>query len=121
MIGRVQCIVLDCPDARQLAEFYRGVLGGVVNRRDPRWATSETFMTLHVDDGSVLAFQRVDEFKPSRWPDSDSPQQLHLDVDVPDIDVAEREVLALGATLLHADARGWRIFADPAGHPFCLL
>jgi hypothetical protein len=104
-----------------LSQFYRGVLGGEVNRPDPRWATSETFMTLHVDDGSVLAFQRVEEFQPPRGPASEFPQQLHLDVDVPDLEKAEQEVLALGAMLLQADARGWRIFADPAGHPFCLL
>ncbi|MGH3382796.1 MAG: VOC family protein, partial [Actinoallomurus sp.] len=40
---------------------------------------------------------------------------------VPDLDRAQEQVLDLGATLLLADSRGWRIFADPAGHPFCLL
>ena len=50
-----------------------------------------------------------------------SAQQIHFDVEVPDLDQADKLVLAIGATLLHADPRGWRIYADPAGHPFCLL
>jgi hypothetical protein len=53
VIGRVQCIVIDCPDAVELAQFYRALLGGEVNRPDPRWSTSEAFTTLHVDDGSI--------------------------------------------------------------------
>jgi catechol 2,3-dioxygenase-like lactoylglutathione lyase family enzyme len=121
MIGRVQCIVIDCPNARELAEFYRALLGGEVNRPDPRWSTSSAFMTLHVDDGSVYAFQSVANFRPPRWPDPAEPQQFHLDLDVPDLGQAQDAVLALGATLLCIDERGWLVFADPAGHPFCLL
>lgn len=52
--------------------------------------------------------------------DPEHPQQAHLDIDVPDLDAAEPAVLALGAVRLH-DAGGWRIYADPAGHPFCLV
>ncbi|MFF4413486.1 VOC family protein [Streptosporangium sp. NPDC001559] len=121
MIGRLQCVVLDCPDVLELARFYRSLLGGVVNRPDPRWAVDDDFSTLHTGSGLVLAFQRVEDYRPPRWPDSAHPQQFHLDVDVPDLDQAQNEVLSLGATLLHADPRGWRILADPAGHPFCLL
>jgi catechol 2,3-dioxygenase-like lactoylglutathione lyase family enzyme len=121
VIGRVQCVVIDCPDSSQLAEFYLAVLGGEVNRPDPRWSTSSAFVTLHADDGSIYAFQSVENFRPPRWPDPEQSQQFHLDIDVPDIEQARDAVLALGATLLHADARGWLVFADPAGHPFCLL
>ncbi|MEU1877999.1 VOC family protein [Streptosporangium sp. NPDC020072] len=121
MIGRLQCVVLDCPDVLELARFYRSLLGGVVNRPDPRWAVDDDFSTLHTGSGLVLAFQRVEDHRPPRWPDSAHPQQFHLDIDVPDLDRAQDEVLSLGATLLHTDPRGWRIFADPAGHPFCLL
>lgn len=121
MIGTLQCVVLDCPDARELASFYQALLGGTVNQPDPRWGVSDDFSTLHTGSGLVFAFQRVMDHRPPRWPDSARPQQFHLDLDVPDLDQAQEQVLGLGATLLHVDARGWRIFADPAGHPFCLL
>jgi catechol 2,3-dioxygenase-like lactoylglutathione lyase family enzyme len=120
VIGRLQCVVLDCPDVRQLAQFYQAILGGEVNRRDRRWATDDDWATLHTETG-VFGFQRVADYRAPRWPDPGYPQQFHLDIDVPDLDTAQQEVLALGATLLQADTRGWRVFADPAGHPFCLL
>ena len=118
--GTLQCVVLDCADADALARFYQSLLGGEVNRRDPRWATGEDFSTLHTS-ALVLGFQRVARYQPPQWPDAAHPQQFHLDVEVPDLDRAERLVLASGATLLRADPRGWKIYADPAGHPFCLL
>jgi catechol 2,3-dioxygenase-like lactoylglutathione lyase family enzyme len=121
VLGKLQCAVLDCPDAMELAQFYRSLLGGAVNQPDPRWTVSSDFSTLHVDSGPVLAFQRVADHRAPRWPDPAYPQQSHLDVEVPDLDVAQAQVLAQGARLLHADPRGWRVFADPAGHPFCLL
>ncbi|MFI5524160.1 VOC family protein [Streptomyces platensis] len=121
MIGKLQCVVLDCPDALELARFYQSLLGGAVDQPDPRWAVDDDFSTLHTDSGLVLAFQRVKDYQAPQWPDSTYPQQFHLDLDVPDLDLAQEQVLGSGATLLHVDARGWRIFADPAGHPFCLL
>ncbi|MCZ4119769.1 VOC family protein [Streptomyces sp. H39-S7] len=121
MIAKLQCVVLDCPDARALARFYGTLLGGAVNRPDPRWAVGDDFCTLHLESGLVLAFQRVADHRPPQWPDAAHPQQFHLDFDVPDLDAAEKRVLDLGATPLQADSRGWRVYADPAGHPFCLL
>ena len=121
MIGKLQCVVLDCSDVLELARFYQSLLGGAVNQPDPKWAVSDDFSTLHTGSGMVFAFQRVEDYRPPRWPDSTYPQQFHLDVDVPDLEQAQEQVLGFGATLLHVDTRGWRIFADPAGHPFCLL
>ena len=121
MIGKLQCVVLDCSDVLELARFYQSLLGGAVNQPDPKWAVSDDFSTLHTASGMVFAFQRVEDYRPPRWPDSTYPQQFHLDVDVPDLEQAQEQVLGFGATLLHVDTRGWRIFADPAGHPFCLL
>lgn len=121
MIGTLQCVVLDCPDVLELARFYEALLGGVVDQPDPRWAVSDDFSTLHTGSGLVFAFQRVEDYHAPRWPDVAHPQQFHLDLDVPDLERAQEQVVALGATLLRADPRGWRIFADPAGHPFCLL
>jgi hypothetical protein len=121
MIGTLQCVVLDCPDAFVLARFYQEMLGGEVNQADARWGTGDDFSTLHTGSGLVFAFQRVPDFHAPHWPDSAHPQQFHLDLEVPDLDAARPQVLELGATLLHADPRGWSVYADPAGHPFCLL
>jgi catechol 2,3-dioxygenase-like lactoylglutathione lyase family enzyme len=121
MIGTLQCVVLDCPDVAALASFYQAVLGGVVNQPDPRWSTGADFATLHVTGGIVLAFQRVSNFLAADWPDSTRPQQLHLDIDVPDPDAAHERVVSLGARFLRDEPRGWRVYADPAGHPFCLI
>ncbi|WP_395295707.1 VOC family protein [Kitasatospora hibisci] len=120
MIGKLQCIVLDCPDPAALARFYAALLGGEVDRPDRRWSLHADWSTLHTEDGTVICFQRVADHRPPRWPDPAHPQQVHLDIDVADLDAAEREVLALGATRL-SDAGGWRVYADTAGHPFCLI
>ena len=123
MIANLQCVVLDCADVGSLSRFYQQLLGGEVNRRDPRWSVDDTWATLHTDSGLVLAFQRVSDYLPPRWPDPARPQQFHLDLGVENLDKAEQEVLDLGATPLDVGdkQRNWRVFADPAGHPFCLV
>ncbi|WP_030971672.1 VOC family protein [Streptomyces sp. NRRL S-1824] len=134
MIAELQCVVLDCPDPARLAEFYRSVVGGRVNEPDRRWGLDENWATLHTDTGLVLAFQRAADHRPPQWPDPARPQQFHLDFGVPDLDAAQAEVVAAGASVLddgstdgagEADPeraqRPWRIYADPAGHPFCLV
>ncbi|MGW6538534.1 VOC family protein [Streptomyces sp. NPDC055051] len=123
MIARLQCVVLDCPDARELAWFYRALLVGTVDRPDPRWSLDDDWSTLHTEDGLVPAFQRVADHRPPRWPDPGHPQQFHLDLGVEDLDEAQARAVAGGATVLDGgDAHGgWRVLADPAGHPFCLV
>ncbi len=116
MLGRLHSLVVDCPDPRALAAFYEQLLGLERVEDAEDWVTSE-------GTGARIAFQRVEEFVPPRWPDPAAPQQMHLDVLVDDLDVAEPEVLALGATLLEGSDKpiGFRVYADPAGHPFCLV
>ncbi|MFD5769119.1 VOC family protein [Streptomyces sp. NPDC127049] len=123
MIARLQCVVLDCPDVRELARFYQALLGGAVDRPDPRWSLDDDWSTLHTEDGPVLAFQRVADHRPPRWPDPEHPQQFHLDLGVEDLDEAQAMAVAGGATLLAGgeEQGGWRVLADPAGHPFCLV
>jgi catechol 2,3-dioxygenase-like lactoylglutathione lyase family enzyme len=121
MIAELQCIVLDCPDPAGLAAFYQSVLGGSVDRPDSRWRVGGDWSTLHTGSGLVLAFQRAENHRPPVWPDPTRPQQYHLDFGVPDLDRAEVEVLDAGAHLLDDSAQGWRVYADPAGHPFCLV
>lgn len=123
MIAELQCVVLDCPDPAGLAEFYRSLLGGTVNRQDQRWTLDQDWATLHTPAGAVLAFQRASDHLPPQWPDPARPQQFHLDLGVVDLDRAHEQVLARGAVALDEGpaGRSWRVYADPAGHPFCLV
>jgi catechol 2,3-dioxygenase-like lactoylglutathione lyase family enzyme len=117
MIGRLEKTVLDCPDPRGLAAFYAEALGMRVNEDSDDW------VVIGVEPGArQLAFQRAAKWAPPRWPDPEHPQQLHLDIRVDDVDAAERAVVALGARRLPAEREsGFRVFADPVGHPFCLV
>ncbi|WP_432135439.1 MULTISPECIES: VOC family protein [unclassified Streptomyces] len=114
-VAELGAVVLDCPDPRSLAGFYAEVLGGTVEG-DGEW------VDLKMPGGRSLAFQAAPGFVPPRWPAPDHSQQFHLDLTVPDLDAAEEKVLALGARPLDTEdrSRGWRVYADPAGHPFCL-
>lgn len=118
MIGVFDVLVIDCPNPGELAEFYAAVLGVEVYSRDDNWAE----IAAQVGPRPLLAFQRVDgEYTPPQWPGQDVPQQMHIDVKVDDLDVAEPAVLALGATKTGSDHETFRVYLDPAGHPFCLI
>lgn len=117
MIGTLASVVLDCPDPKGLAAFYAAVLGGDVEEVEEDW------VVLRATDGVRLSFQLAPELREPQWPDPERPQQFHIDVRVEDLDAAQEAVLALGAKLLEGDLggeRNWRVFTDPAGHPFCL-
>jgi hypothetical protein len=119
-LATLECVVLDCPDPRQLAAFYHCLLGGSINQPDLRWTVGDRWATLHTPAGQVLAFQAVDPYVLPRWPDPAHPQQFHLDFHVQALEQTHQSVLALGGRLLES-APGWRVYADPAGHPLCLL
>lgn len=115
-IATLGAVVLDCPDPVALARFYAAMIGGTVEDDGEGW------VELTGAPGTPLAFQAAPGFVPPRWPRPDGSQQFHLDLTVPDLDAAEREVLALGARPLDTEdrKRSFRVYADPAGHPFCL-
>jgi len=109
-------LVIDCPDPAALAGFYAALLDWSVEVDDDgSWADARSA------DGQVLSFQQVHDYRPPDWPDQAVPQQMHLDVVVEDLDRAEAATLQLGATK-HREQPGtsFRVFLDPAGHPFCL-
>ncbi|ANJ07870.1 MULTISPECIES: VOC family protein [Streptomyces] len=112
-------VVLDCPDPHALARFYAGVLGGTVEDRSD---DQDEWVDLNLPGGRTLAFQGSPGHVPPKWPGDDGAQQFHLDLDVKDLDAAEKTVLELGARPLDAEdrTRTFRVYADPAGHPFCL-
>ena len=114
-LATLDVVVLDCPDPRALAGFYAGVLGGTIEDQG-EW------VDLKLPGGLQLAFQEAPGFVPPKWPAPEHSQQFHLDLQVDDLDAAEKGVLELGAKPLDAEdrERTFRVYADPAGHPFCL-
>ena len=119
MALRVGLVALDCDDPEALADFWSRLTGWPVRER-----RTETWLQLVPPDGGVtLAFQGVEDYRPPTWPDDEVPTQEHLDLDVEDLDAAEAEALAAGA--VKADYQPmpdrFRVFLDPAGHPFCLV
>lgn len=117
VVGSLEKTVIDCPDPRSLARFYCQVLGMRVNEDLGSWVVIGSGPGLR-----QLAFQQVTEWVPPRWPDPAHPQQMHLDIRVSDADRAEQELLALGATRVHGEHEtSFRVFTDPAGHPFCIV
>jgi predicted enzyme related to lactoylglutathione lyase len=109
---------IDCPDAGALAGFYSALLGLPVRSVEATgaWVGSEDPVPM-----SQVLFQQVEGYNPPRWPDPAAPQQMHLDIAVTDIDAGEAEAMGLGATRLPGEGENWRVYADPAGHPFCLI
>ena len=113
-IARYPVTVLDCPDPKALADFYAALL-------DWKVEPSADWYQVRGDQGQCIAFQEVDDYTPPQWPGQQVPQQMHLDVIVDDLDEAEAAVLELGATKHdHQPGTTFRVFLDPAGHPFCL-
>ena len=131
----LRTVVLDATDSRALGEFYRELLGFVYRsgdelpppgQPDPQ---GEDWLVLRDRTGDArLAIQHVDDLATTTWPDPAVPQQLHLDLTVPNMDeltVQRDRALALGATVLldrSADPdEPLYVFADLAGHPFCIF
>jgi catechol 2,3-dioxygenase-like lactoylglutathione lyase family enzyme len=115
---RIHSVVLDCPDPAALAAFYAALLGVPVARDDGDWVVvgDEADATR-----PVLAFQLAPDLVPPDWPDPARPQQVHLDLIVDDVAAAEARALELGARRLPGEGDDFRVYADPAGHPFCLV
>ncbi len=114
-IARLTTFVFDCRDPQASADFYAALTGWEITRTDADW--------IEVSGGSgvALGFQLAPDHEPPTWPSSEHPQQAHLDFDVDDLDAGEEAALAIGARKAavqpHPD---YRVFLDPAGHPFCL-
>jgi catechol 2,3-dioxygenase-like lactoylglutathione lyase family enzyme len=115
MIGQLHSVVLDAPDAHALATFYARLLGMEV-----KGSPGDDWIVI-TGAGYRIAFQQAPDLRPPDWPDPERPQQFHLDIRVADIDEAEPQVLALGARRLPGGGGDFRVYADPAGHPFCLV
>jgi catechol 2,3-dioxygenase-like lactoylglutathione lyase family enzyme len=110
-VGRLHHLIVDTPDPARSAEFWAAVLGRPITYRD-----DDFVVVAESDRASGMAFQRSSDHVPPTWPAAGVPQQMHLDVMVDDVEAAAARVVGLGARRLSGN-----VFADPAGHPFCLV
>ena len=111
---RLNGTTVNAPDALALARFYAEITGGIVSGT-ASWAAV-------TGENGFVAFQQVDDFRPPQWPGSIVPMQMHLDFLVDDLEVTGARVLAAGASRLDFQPNSDHcfVYADPAGHPFCL-
>ena len=110
---KLYATTFDAPDASGLARFYADLTGLEVAYDGPEGA-------LVSGPGGSVMFQQVAEYTAPQWPDPARPQQGHLDLVVDDLDAGEARAIERGATRLEGGGKTFRVFADPAGHPFCL-
>ncbi|MFI6235233.1 VOC family protein [Micromonospora sp. NPDC050784] len=134
-VPKLCSVVLDCTDARALAEFYRQLLGYVYRPGDepPAAGTADErggdWLVLRPPGGGPqIAFQQVEHLPEATWPTNTVPQQLHLDLTVESVDellVQHERVLRLGGRLrydrIDDPDEPLRVYADLAGHPFCVF
>jgi catechol-2,3-dioxygenase len=128
-------VVLDATNARTLAEFYRQLLGFAYRPGDEPPGPGQVDLTggdwlVLIDSRGLarIAFQQVSALPQVTWPEGDVPQQFHLDLTVPsrqELTNQHNRALRLGARLLEDrssdDEEPLRVYADPAGHPFCIF
>jgi predicted enzyme related to lactoylglutathione lyase len=106
-------INLDATDPAALATFYSKVLGWEVLH------TSEEYAMIG-DDSTSIGWGRLPGYSAPGWPNETAPKRYHLDFYVDDLDKAEEQALALGATKPDGqpNPERWRVLLDPSGHPF---
>ncbi|HWV22691.1 MAG TPA: VOC family protein [Thermomicrobiales bacterium] len=106
----VGSIAIDCPDPKALATFYSTLLGLEMSGDD----------AFVLPNGMEVWFQGVENYQAPTWPTQERGQQMHFDLMVDDMDAAQTQVMDLGAKLVDDSPERFRVFLDPAGHPFCL-
>ncbi|MFD8096084.1 MULTISPECIES: VOC family protein [Streptomyces violaceusniger group] len=112
-------VIIDAAEPDPESAFWHRLLGGSI-------AKTATHHFLRIDGFPVLVIQRAEGHVPPKWPDGDS-QQMHIDLTTDDLAAADRRALDAGARRLNptddvdpAAQNGGRVYASPAGHPFCL-
>jgi hypothetical protein len=115
--GTLLRVVIDCADPPVLARFWGALLD--MPRRVEE--SADRIVIARDDDRlPMIAVQRVADYQPPRWPDPDHPAQMHFDIFFDDRARKERLALELGATRIPPQGGSCPVYADPAGHPFCL-
>lgn len=118
-VGRLTQLILECDDAERLAAFWQKVLDLPEPEGNSDW------LTLRWEPVGRFSFHRVPGYRPPSWPGERGEQHVHFDLLVDDLGDAGRAVEKAGARplteVLDPGPKAWRIYADPAGHPFCLV
>jgi hypothetical protein len=113
-VPRFDTVTIDCPEPGALARFYAALFEWPAPAREGDYVSVDP-----PGGGTALNFQRVADFVAPTWPDPAVPQQMHLDLAVEDLDAAHERAVGLGARHLDTQEK-FRVYADPAGHLFCL-
>ncbi|GAB3083002.1 VOC family protein [Micromonospora schwarzwaldensis] len=106
---------LDSSDPAAHAAFYGHALGWEISHSEAEYA-------MITSGGTSIGFGLVPGYTPPAWPDRTGAKRYHLDLTVDDVTVAERDLLAAGATRPEHQPGGesWTVLLDPIGQPFCL-
>ena len=123
-IAHLAYTALDCDNPIELADFYSKITGWPVEPLGDFPPEDVTWLELLDDKGfTKMGFQKIDDYRKPTWPTGGLPQQAHMDFHAKDLDVAERELLAIGAVKAEFQPKPhrFRIYLDLAGHPFCIV
>jgi catechol 2,3-dioxygenase-like lactoylglutathione lyase family enzyme len=122
MTSRVAHTTIDCRNAYELSEWWKGVLGYVDLDGDPNLPGHEECLIVSPDGGHRLLFIEVPEGKTVK-------NRMHLDLE-PAEGTRDEELARLlehGATEVsdhrgqYGPGTGWVVLADPEGNEFCIL
>ena len=112
---RLGGIGLDCDDPLQLSNFWASLLSAEIIY------SSDSVVVVEVGNLFLNAY-RVEDYVPPSWPNGPTPKQVHIDIDVDDLSLAELRATQLGATRAEwqPNPDSYLVLLDPAGHPFCI-
>ena len=116
---------LDCDNPVELANFYSKITGLKIQPFD-EGETAETCEWLELWDEknrTKMAFQKIENYVKPTWPTGNLPQQAHMDFHAKDLDIAQKQLFEIGAVKAEFQPKPhrFRVYLDPAGHPFCIV
>ena len=115
---------LDCDNPIELADFYSKITGWPVEPLGDFPPADVTWLELLDDAGfTKMAFQKIENYQKPTWPTGGLPQQAHMDFHAKDLEIAEKQLLEIGAVKAEFQPKPhrFRIYLDFAGHPFCIV
>ncbi len=123
-IAHLAYTALDCDNPIELADFYSKITGWPVEPLGDFPPADVTWLELIDEAGfTAMAFQKIENYQRPTWPTGGLPQQAHIDFHAKDLDIAEKQLLEIGAVKAEFQPKPhrFRIFLDLAGHPFCIV
>ena len=123
-IAHLAYTALDCDNPIELADFYSKITGWPVEPLGDFPPADVTWLELLDDKGfTKMGFQKIENYQRPTWPTGGLPQQAHIDFHAKDLDIAEKQLLEIGAVKAEFQPKPhrFRIFLDLAGHPFCIV